>query len=206
MYKILKRMLDLVSSSLLLLLISPFFVALMVMIAAKIGRPIFFKQQRSGKNMKEFMMIKFRTMTRECDETGLLLPDNQRQTQFGLWLRSNSLDELPELLNIIKGDMSVIGPRPLPPIYNKYYTEYEKNRFLVKGGLITPGSIDDEPIISWSKQFIYESDYAVNLSFKTDLKLFFSVFRMLFYRRKTSYGSFVRMPLDVERNKIINNE
>lgn len=149
--------------------------------------------------MKPFGMIKFRTMTNETDEEGNLLPDEQRQTRFGKWLRSSSLDELPELLNIIKGDMSVIGPRPLPPIYDDYYTEEEKKRFKVRGGLITPDSVDPNPVISWDKQLQYEADYGENVSLIKDLKIFIGVFRILLRRTETDYGEYVREALNVER-------
>lgn len=139
-------------------------------------------------------------MTNEMDENGILLPDERRVTRFGKWLRSTSLDELPELINIIKGEMSVIGPRPLYPKYNDFFTEEEKKRFLVRGGLITPDSVDSEPVISWDKEFKYDIDYAENLSFKKDLKIFIGVFRILFKRNTSNYGAFVRKPLDVERN------
>lgn len=151
--------------------------------------------------MKQFGMTKFRTMTNETDEEGNLLPDEQRQTKFGKWLRSSSLDELPELLNIIKGDMSVIGPRPLPPAYDDYYTQEEKKRFRVRGGLITPDSIDPDPIITWDKQLAYEADYGENVSFIKDFMIFIGVFRILFKRTKTDYGEYVREPLNVEREK-----
>ena len=138
-------------------------------------------------------------MTNACDSSGKLLPDHQRVTRFGRFLRSSSLDELPELINIIKGDMSVIGPRPLPPRYDSYYSEYEKKRFDVRGGLITPDSVDRSPIISWDKQLEYEADYAERGGLLLDLKIMVGVFRILFKRNTTGYGSFERRPLDVER-------
>lgn len=144
-------------------------------------------------------MIKFRTMTNVTDAEGNLLPDEQRFTKFGKWLRSSSLDELPESFNIIKDDMSVIGPRPLPPAYNDYYTEEEKNRFLVCGGLVTPDSIHPFPVISWDKQFEYEAEYGKNLNLKKDWNIFIGVFHILFSRTKTDYGKFVRQPLSGER-------
>ena len=199
MYRVIKRCFDLCSSLLLLIVISPVFLLLSLLVWINHGRPIFFRQIRSGKDMKSFGMIKFRTMTNEKDEDGNLLPDEQRATRFGKWLRSTSLDELPELLNIIKRDMSVIGPRPLYPRYNDYFTEEEKKRFLVRGGLITPDSVDPDPIISWDKELQYDSDYAQNLSFKKDICIFVGVFRILFKRNTTNYGAFVRKPLDVER-------
>ena len=204
MYRFIKRTFDFCSSLLLFLVISPIFVVLMILVYIYIGRPVFFRQERTGKGMKRFNMIKFRTMTDKRASDGNLLPDEQRQTRFGTWLRSTSLDELPELLNIIKGDMSVIGPRPLPPIYDEYYTKTERSRFLVRGGLITPDSVDPDPIITWDKQLAYEADYGSNLSCKKDMKIFWGVFHILFTRNKTNYGSFVREPLNVERKNYKN--
>lgn len=206
MYKVIKRIFDFVSALLLLIVISPLFLILILLVRVNLGKPVFFKQTRSGKGMKSFGMTKFRTMTDERDEQGNLLPDEQRATIFGKWLRSTSLDELPELINIIKGDMSVIGPRPLYPRYNEYFTEEEKKRFLVRGGLITPDSIDPEPVISWDKEFQYDADYAENLSFKKDFLIFLGVFRILFKRNTTNYGSYVRRPFDVERSEKIQLE
>ena len=201
-YKLFKRCFDFTSALLLLIVISPIFLLLALLVRINLGSPVFFHQVRSGKGMKSFGMTKFRTMTDGRDTQGNLLPDEFRSTRFGKWLRSTSLDELPELLNIIKGDMSVIGPRPLYPRYNDYYTEEEKKRFLVRGGLVTPDSIDPEPIISWEKQFKYEADYAENLSLKKDISIFIGVFRILFKRNTTNYGSYSRMPLDVERSNM----
>lgn len=198
-YKLFKRCFDFTSALLLLIVISPIFLLLALLVRINLGSPVFFHQVRSGKGMKSFGMTKFRTMTDGRDAQGNLLPDESRSTRFGKWLRSTSLDELPELLNIIKGDMSVIGPRPLYPRYNDYYTEEEKKRFLVRGGLVTPDSIDPEPIISWEKQFKYEADYAAHLSLKKDVAVFVGVFRILFKRNKTNYGAYTRKPLDVER-------
>ena len=152
--------------------------------------------------MKDFSIMKFRTMTNATDKEGNLLPDEERFTKFGRWLRSSSLDELPELFNIINGDMSVIGPRPLPPVYNDYYKLEEMDRFKVRGGLVTPDSVDPNPIISWDKQFEYEADYGRNLSLKRDAKIFIGVFRILFKRTETDYGEYVREPLNVERKEL----
>ena len=206
MYLVVKRCFDFISSLLLFVVISPLFIILALLVRINLGSPIFFHQVRTGKGMKPFGMIKFRTMTNDKDEDGNLLPDEQRFTKFGKWLRSSSLDELPELFNIIKGDMSVIGPRPLPPAYDDYYTAEEKSRFFVRGGLVTPDSIDSSPIISWAKQLAYEADYGKNLSLVRDWKIFMGVFRILLRRTETSYGEFVREPLNVERSKRNNNE
>lgn len=205
MYLIVKRCFDFLSSILLFIVISPLFVILTVLVRTNLGSPIFFHQIRSGKGMKPFGMTKFRTMTNEKDAEGNLLPDEQRFTKFGKWLRSSSLDELPELINIIKGDMSVIGPRPLPPVYDAFYTEEEKKRFLVRGGLVTPDSVDPSPVISWDKQLAYEAEYGEHVSLIKDWNIFVGVFRILLRRTETDYGEYVREPLNVERaNKIIN--
>lgn len=198
-YRIFKRLFDFFSALFLLIAISPLFIVLAILVRIKLGSPIFFKQARAGKGMKTFGLMKFRTMTDLRDENGDLLPDEYRQTKFGSMLRSSSLDELPELIHIIKGDMSVIGPRPLPVKYNPYYREDELRRFDVRGGLITPDSVDESPVISWDKQLKYEADYAENLSLSLDIKIFLSVFRILFKRQSSEYGSYIRKELNVER-------
>jgi undecaprenyl phosphate N,N'-diacetylbacillosamine 1-phosphate transferase len=199
--KYIKRLLDIILSCIAIILFSPVFFIIAVLVRIKLGSPIFFKQDRVGKNEKIFRMIKFRTMTDKCDKYGSLLPDEQRITQFGSLLRSTSLDELPELLNILRGDLSIVGPRSLPPVYNEYFTEREMKRFEVRGGLIPPDSVDEKAVISWDKQLEYEASYAENLDWKLDLKILFCVFRILFNRKKDNYGSFVRKPLNVERGK-----
>jgi len=158
-------------------------------------------QIRSGKNEKSFYIIKFRTMTNTTNSEGVLLPVEYRLTKFGRWLRSSSLDEIPELLNIIKGDMAVIGPRPLPPLYNDYYTDYEKNRFKVRGGLIPPESLYFDSFVTWNKQLKYEADYANELSLWLDLRVLISVFKTISKRTKTDYGKYVRESLNIEREK-----
>lgn len=199
LYHYFKRLFDFISSFLLLLVVSPAFIILMILVRIKLGSPIFFKQERTGRNGRHFQMIKFRTMIDKKDNKGKQLPDDERLTPFGRFLRSKSIDELPELLNIIKGDMAVIGPRPIPSCYDPYYSERERLRFRVRGGLIPPDSIDPNPIISWDKQFEYEVEYANHLTFKSDLKIFLNAFRIVFQRSKTDYGSFIRPTLIEER-------
>ncbi len=205
MFKFFKRAFDLCSSLALFILISPLFIILAILVRLNLGSPILFRQIRTGKGMKNFSIMKFRTMTNAKDEDGNLLPDEERFTKFGRWLRSSSLDELPELFNIINGDMSVIGPRPLPPSYNEYYKPEEMTRFNVRGGLVTPDSVDINPIITWDRQFEYEAEYGRNLSLKKDLMIFIGVFRILFKRTKTDYGEYVRLPLNVERANMKHN-
>ena len=199
MYKIFKRCFDFTSALLLFIVISPLFLVLMICARISIGSPIFFHQERAGKKQKPFNLIKFRTMTNAKDKNGNLLPDDQRLTKFGRFLRNSSLDELPELLNIIKGDMAVIGPRPLYPRYNDYFTEYELNRFKVRGGLIPPESLYYDSFLTWDKQLKYEADYAENLSLALDVKILVSVFKTMLRRNEEDYGAYSRDALDVER-------
>lgn len=172
---------------------------LSIAVRINLGSPILFKQERTGLGMKIFKIMKFRTMSNKKDADGHLLPDHLRVTKLGIFLRSSSLDELPELINILVGDMSFIGPRPLPASYNAYYMEKEKARFNVRGGLIPPDSVDPSPIISWDKQFEYESEYGQNVSLINDIKIIFGVFRILFKRNTEDYGSFERKALSEER-------
>ncbi len=207
MFRLFKRAFDVVASFLLLIVISPLFAGLILAVRIKLGTPVFYRQTRSGKNRRPFVLIKFRTMTDEKDAQGNLLPDEKRLTGFGHWLRSTSLDELPELLNIIKGDMSVIGPRPLPPVYDSFYTPRELKRFEVRGGLISPESVDKNPFISWDEQLEYDVRYVENFSFKEDVYVFFNVFQMLFSRYDGDLGGWTREALNVERiNNKTNNE
>jgi lipopolysaccharide/colanic/teichoic acid biosynthesis glycosyltransferase len=173
----------------------------MLMVRIKHGSPIFFRQKRTGKNFKPFMLMKFRTMSNATDSEGTLLPDHLRLTKFGLWLRNTSLDELPELINIIKGDMAVIGPRPLLPEYDAYYTDREKHRFDVRGGLIPPESLHTDSFLTWDKQLEYEASYAENLSFGLDLKILISVFKTMLKRGEQDYGGYERKTLIEERTK-----
>ena len=199
-YKVFKRAFDFTSALLLFIVISPLFMVLMICARFSIGSPIFFYQERSGCGEKPFRLIKFRTMTDAKDAEGNLLPDHERLTKFGRFLRNSSLDELPELINIIKGDMAVIGPRPLYMKYNPYYSEYERKRNTVRGGLIPPESLYYDSFLTWDKQLKYEADYAENLSLMLDVKILISVFKTIFRRQKEDYGEYDRQALDVERS------
>lgn len=198
-YRFFKRVFDFTSALLLFIVISPLFLVLCLLVRIKLGSPIFFKQVRTGMRGKTFNIRKFRTMTDERDADGNLLPDEKRLVGFGRWLRSSSLDELPELLSIINGDMAVIGPRPMPPAYNDYYMGYEKSRFKVRGGLVPPESMYFDNYVTWDKQLKYEADYANHVSLSIDIKILISVFKLIFLRTKTDYGEYVRKPLNVER-------
>lgn len=199
MYKTVKRIFDFCSALALLIIISPVMLVLMVLVRVKLGSPIFFTQMRSTLGGKDYKLIKFRTMTDARDANGELLPDEMRKTPFGAWLRNTSLDELPELLNIIKGDMSVIGPRSMPVPYNDYYTEYERNRFLVRGGLLPPEILKDNPMPSWDEQLKWEADYGKECSLALDWKIFMKTFQLLFHRAQEDYGDYTRDTLIKER-------
>ena len=199
MYRYIKRMIDIILSMLGIMLLIPVYVVLMVMVRFKLGSPIFFIQERSTLDGRSFNLLKFRTMNNSIDSDGNLLPDELRQTSLGGWLRNTSLDELPELFNILKGDMSIIGPRPMPPKYNMYFYEYEKKRFKVRGGLLPPEVLKDNPMPSWDEQLCWEAEYGEHNSFCIDLKILFHTFKLLVYRKNVNYGNYVRISLNLER-------
>ena len=182
MYKYIKRFLDFILTLLLLVVISPLLIILALIVEIRMGHPFYFTQVRTTKGMKEFKLMKFRSMTNAKDEKGELLPDEKRRTKFGNWIRATSLDELPELINILKGDMSIIGPRPLLPKHNPLYRESELPRFKVKGGLIPPEVAYRCTNPSWDEQLGWEAEYGNDCTFKMDMKIFFSVFVVLFKR------------------------
>lgn len=197
--KYIKRVLDISLSLLAIMILSPILIAISIMVRCKLGKPIFFKQKRVGKDEKIFSIYKFRTMTDDRDFAGNLLPDEKRITPFGSMLRSTSLDELPELLNVIKGDISIVGPRPLPVEYLPYYTDHEKERHSVRGGLTIPEVMYGNVTPTWEEQFRYEVLYVKNLSFVLDVKIIVSTIRILFKRVGEHYGNEVRIPLAEER-------
>ena len=158
--KYIKRLFDIFFSAIAIIVLSPVFLILAVLIRIKLGSPIIFKQKRIGKNEKIFTMYKFRTMTNECDANGKLLPNDKRINKFGRLLRSTVLDELPELLNILKGDLSIVGPRSLLVEYLPYYSEFERQRHNVRGGLTIPELLYNNIMPTWEEQFEYEVDYA----------------------------------------------
>lgn len=166
-----KRILDFLLALIGIVILSPLFLVLAVLVRTKLGSPVFFKQERPGKNEKVFTLCKFRTMTDKRDENGNLLPDNIRLTKFGKILRATSLDELPELLNILTGDMSIIGPRPLLVSYLPYYTEEEKLRHTVRPGLTGLAQVSGRNFIDWDSRFKKDVEYVRNLSFGMDMKV-----------------------------------
>lgn len=197
--KVIKRILDILFSSITLIIFSPLLLIVALLIAVNMGTPVLFKQKRVGKNEKIFMMYKFRSMNDKRDKNGNLLPDNQRVTKLGKLLRGSSLDELPELINVLKGDISIIGPRPLLVEYLPYYTDYERQRHKVRGGLTVPEVLYDNITPTWEEQFKYEVDYANNVTFFTDIKILIKTVTGVFKRGSEGYGEYVRRSLIEER-------
>lgn len=169
--KYIKRVLDFTLSLIALIILSPIYLVLAILVRIKLGSPIIFKQERPGLNEKIFTLYKFRTMTDEKDENGKLLPDEVRLTKFGKILRSTSLDELPELINIIKGDMSIVGPRPLLVEYLPLYNEKQRCRHNVRPGLTGYAQISGRNSISWEEKFNDDLMYIENITFTEDLKI-----------------------------------
>lgn len=169
--KVVKRLIDIIISGVGLIILSPVLLILCILVRAKLGSPVLFTQERPGKDEKIFKLYKFRSMTDERDETGELLPDEVRLTRFGKLLRSTSLDELPELLNILKGDMSLIGPRPLLVRYLPYYTKEERHRHDVRPGLTGLAQVNGRNALGWEDRFSYDLQYVKNLSFGMDIKV-----------------------------------
>ena len=167
-----KRMIDILLSLTALVVLSPVLIITAILVRIKLGSPILFKQKRPGLHEKIFTLYKFRTMTDERGEEGELLPDEERLTKFGKLLRSTSLDELPELINILKGDMSIIGPRPLLVRYLPRYNEAQHHRHDVRPGLTGYAQVGGRNLRSWEKKFEMDLIYVNNLSFSMDMKIF----------------------------------
>lgn len=180
--KYIKRALDILCALLALVCFSWLYLILMLLELIFHGRPIFFLQRRPGKDGKIFTLIKLRTMNDKRDENGELLPDRDRQTTFGRILRKTSLDEITEAINILKGDMSVIGPRPLLEEYLPYYTEEEMHRHDVRPGLTGLAQVRGRNGLSWEDRFACDLEYVNNISFALDLKIIFLTIRQVFKR------------------------
>ena len=168
----LKRFFDIVFSAFFIVVLSPVFVLLIILVWWKNGRPVFFKQERPGLNEKIFVLYKFRTMTDSKDEYGNLLSDTCRLTSFGRFLRSSSLDEMPELFNILIGDMSFVGPRPLSVLYLPFYTEEERKRHSVRPGLTGLAQVSGRNALSWEEKFKFDSLYVERVCFFEDFRIF----------------------------------
>lgn len=202
--KYIKRFLDILFSSIALIVLSPLLVVVSIMIRVNLGSPVFFKQERPGYHGEIFKMLKFRTMldaqTRdgriltdserlECVEKGIdILTDEERLTKFGRLLRTLSIDELPELINILKGDMSIVGPRPLAVIYLPYYTEEENHRHDARPGLTGLAQVMGRNSASWETKFKYDNEYVDNCTFFNDVKIIFKTVAVVLKRDGIGQG------------------
>ena len=178
--KYIKRLFDIIISLVALIVLSPVFLVVAVLVRIKLGSPVIFHQQRPGYQEKIFKLCKFRTMTEAKDADGNLLPDADRLTSFGNFLRKTSLDELPELWNILKGDMSLIGPRPLLVGYLPYYTKREKLRHSVRPGLTGLAQVSGRNFIAWDDRLAKDVEYVENLSFMMDIKILIKTVAVVF--------------------------
>ena len=207
MYKhFIKRLLDIVLSLVGIIVLLPVYLIIAICVLFGMGSPILFSQDRIGKDGKAFKLYKFRSMTNEKDKNGNLLPEKDRLTKFGVALRSTSLDELPELFMILKGDMSFVGPRPQPWFYLPYYKEEERKIHNVRGGLIPPDSLCNKVQCDWETQFAYEMYYVENMSLWLDIKVIFYTFSILIKRIKYGYGADDRPMLNVYRASMVLDE
>ena len=178
--KIIKRLLDIIISFFGIVFLSPLFIILIVIGAIEMKGNPFFAQERPGRNEKVFRLFKFRTMNNAKDKDGNLLPDEQRVSRYGRILRSTSLDELPELFNILKGDMSLVGPRPLLVSYLPYYTEEERHRHDVRPGLTGLAQVKGRSFLPWEEIFAFDLEYINNCSFGSDVSILFQTVRKVF--------------------------
>ena len=195
-----KRFLDIVLSAGAIVVLSPVMAVTVVLVRVKLGSPVLFKQKRPGKDERIFEMYKFRSMTDARDENGELLPDEVRLTSFGKKLRASSLDELPELFNILKGDMSVVGPRPLLVHYLPYYTLNEKKRHDVRPGLTGLAQINGRNNLNWDQRLMMDVQYIEHLTFYGDMKIVFLTIGRVLKRENIAVGeSLYLQDLDEER-------
>ena len=191
--KYIKRALDFVFALLACIILSPIMLIVAILVRVKLGSPILFKQQRPGKNEKIFNMYKFRTMTDERDDNGELCSDEIRLTEFGKKLRSTSLDELPELFNIILGDMSIVGPRPLLVKYLPLYNDEQRKRHNVRPGFTGLAQVNGRNSISWEEKFKWDIEYVKNISFIGDLRIILKTFSVVLKKEGINSDSAVTM-------------
>ena len=191
--KFFKRPQDLIISLMALIFLSPLLLIIAILVRLKLGSPILFVQERPGLNEKIFKMYKFRTMTNKTGENGELLPDSERLTKFGKMLRTTSLDELPELWNIVRGDMAIIGPRPLLVQYLSLYNEHQRKRHEVRPGLSGYAQVNGRNAISWEEKFDLDIKYIDNLSFVNDWKIILCTMRKIFVKEGISSNTSVTM-------------
>src|SRR5699024_8716595 len=184
--KYIKRILDFIFSLILIIVLSPLLLIIALIVRINLGSPIIFKQERTGLHGKTFTIYKFRSMTDERDENGELLENELRMTKFSKVFRSTSLDELPELFNILKGDMSFIGPRPLLTQYNELYNEEQKKRHNVRLGLTSYTAVNGRSTLSWEQRFEMDTWYVNNMSLFLDMKILLKTFIVVFKRENTT--------------------
>lgn len=184
--KYIKRLLDILISLTFIVLFSWLYLILVILVRIKLGSPVLFCQERPGYNEKIFTLYKFRTMTDKRDENGMLLPDSERLTRFGSMLRSTSLDELPEMFNILKGDMSLIGPRPLLVEYLPYYTEEERLRHSVRPGLTGLAQVSGRNYLAWDKRLAKDVEYVNHISFIMDIRIIIKTIMVVFKKEDVS--------------------
>lgn len=180
--KYIKRILDFTLSLIALIVLSPILLITAILVKIKLGSPIIFKQQRPGKNEKIFTLYKFRTMTDKKDEEGNLLPDEQRLTKFGKILRSTSIDELPELINILKGDMAIVGPRPQLIRDMLFMSDEQRKRHDVRQGLTGLAQVNGRNNLTWEEKIEYDLEYIKNITFLNDVKIIFKTIGKVFKR------------------------
>lgn len=194
MYKhFFKRLIDFILSLIALIVLSPILLIVALLVRTKLGTPVIFKQERPGLNEKIFTLYKFRTMTDAKDEQGNLLPDEIRLTKFGKLLRSTSLDELPELFNILKGDMAIVGPRPLLVRYLPLYNEHQKHRHDVRPGFTGWAQCNGRNAISWEEKFDLDVYYTKHVSLLLDIKIILKTVKVVLFREGISSETSVTM-------------
>ena len=187
MYKLFfKRFLDFIFSLIAIILLSPIYLIVAILVRVKLGSPVIFKQERPGKDEKIFKMYKFRSMTSKTDEEGNLLPDDIRLTSFGKKLRATSLDELPELFNILKGDMSIVGPRPQLVKDMIFMTDEQRKRHLVRQGLTGLAQVNGRNSITWEEEINYDLEYTNNITFFNDVKIIIKTIVKVFRKEDVS--------------------
>lgn len=191
--KYFKRLLDIILSGVALIILSPILLIVAILIRIKLGSPVIFKQERPGKDEEIFNMYKFRSMTDEKDKKGNLLPDEDRLPKFGKILRSTSLDELPELWNIFKGDMSIVGPRPLLVQYLPLYNEYQKQRHQTRPGLTGLAQTNGRNTLTWDEKFTLDVKYTENITFINDIKIILNTILTVFKQEDISSATSVTM-------------
>lgn len=191
--KYIKRILDFILSFIALIILSPVLLIVSILVRVKLGSPILFKQKRPGLNEKIFTMYKFRTMTDQKDKFGELLSDNERLTKFGNFLRSTSLDELPELWNILKGDMSIVGPRPLLVQYLPLYNNEQRKRHNVRPGLTGLAQINGRNAITWEEKFDNDLNYISNITFFNDFIIIMKTIKKVLKKENINQNDIICM-------------